>query len=352
MMATSKAQSEVQAGRFQYRAVLMFVAVAAMGASDGCDCSNNPPPAAQCTTDNQCAVGKRCDNGACVAGCAAVHCPSGACHDQNTCAECLNDGQCGGATPRCNLTTNTCTGCATGTACQNSCIDTTAGDRNHCGGCGVQCTGSQFCSGAACRPTQFRYLCDNPVAVMVRDGIGTDNSAGEMMADGFAANCAGMQIIRTETTNPTYIDQGNGAPLLGSKKTLIAAGGPFWQRPVNYLEIATSTSPVYFANEGESVFLRRRSNNTNIVSSTFSELNSHHDFFVVEMVVSPNNGTLVVIAYGFDGAGTLAGAWYLANEVLPNRNADSQQAYVVEWSDTNNNNAPDLADSFIIRGQL
>lgn len=187
---------------------------------------------------------------------------------------------------------------------------------------------------------------------MVRNGIGADDQGGAVLSVAIDTICPAVSVTNTDQTNGAVLDQVNGAPLLGSKKTLIASGGPFWQRATNFLEVAVSATPVYFAQESGQVLLKRRSNNEVLVAATLEELSSHHDFFVIETAISPNNGTMALVSYGFDGAGTLAAAWYFANVVMPDYANDSRQAIVVEWTDTNNDSVANAADSFVIRSQF
>jgi hypothetical protein len=85
------------------------------------ECKNTPWPVCDaqsgncvvCLVDDHCASGKLCVNRECVAGCSPQHgCPDGggAC-TAGQCNPCLNDGSCGGSTPRCDPQSGFCVPC-------------------------------------------------------------------------------------------------------------------------------------------------------------------------------------------------------------------------------------------------
>ncbi|MBX3275712.1 MAG: hypothetical protein KF729_35960, partial [Sandaracinaceae bacterium] len=129
--------------------------VANCGASGALCASCNDGNA--CTTD-ACAAGA-CSNTARPAG---ATCPAGVCTGASVmCVACIADAQCGGATPRCDTTTNTCVGCLADGDCggatprcdpmARACVECVgAADCND----GVECT-TDVCFGGACmNPTR------------------------------------------------------------------------------------------------------------------------------------------------------------------------------------------------------
>ncbi len=154
-----------------------------VGCVDNRDCHDASKPlcdpvthtCAQCIQDAQCPAGQVCRNDACIAGCTAQHpCPIGSvCNPQNgQCVACVDDGQCGGATPKCDVATHTCVQCLPGAAdtcapgeycrtdfvCERGCkgnSDCPSGQckaDHSCSACSqdAQCAAGQICSAGTC----------------------------------------------------------------------------------------------------------------------------------------------------------------------------------------------------------
>ena len=113
----------------------------------------------ECAINDDCALGRVCKNGSCVAGCdqqAMRGCPSPYACCATTCTLTRDDPQnCGGCGLPCNGS-QVCSrgGCTTAcsdnaTACGSACHDVSS-NPNACGGCGQTCTGSQVCSNGGC----------------------------------------------------------------------------------------------------------------------------------------------------------------------------------------------------------
>ncbi len=321
-----------------------------------------------CTLDAHCSAAKVCQGGSCIAACSnsnpcgagqvccGTHCQSYL-TDNNNCGGCgivCGGGSscCGGSCQAldtlancggCGIHCGANQGCCTG-ACQN--INT----QTSCGACGRACGADQFCDGLACHNVVFPEFCANTKVYAIQDGQTLDNAATNVLASTIVTNCSSQTTLQTgPQTNPAWIDQTTGALLLGSGSTVVTAGGPFPNLPVKWLERTRQVTKVYFATNGiDTFYFRKRSDSSNVVTRPSAMCSSHNDVFLVELVKDPVSGTLALIAYGLcsGGYGTQTGAWYWANQILPNRNQYPNSWYIFEWTDTNADSAPNAGDTF------
>nr|MCU0699967.1 hypothetical protein [Myxococcaceae bacterium] len=324
-----------------------------------------------CTQDSQCAAGNVCVNGSCTAACSATNpcgagrdCCNGRCIDTRTdaanCGACGTT--CGGGGACCQgqcRALNTVTNCgacgvtcgANSACCAGACTPTNS--LTNCGGCNVRCGVDQFCDGTVCRNQTFPEFCANRNVFAIYDGRPLDDAATNVLASTIRNNCSMQTVIQYgPQTNASWVDQTNGALLLGGGSTVVTAGGPFPNRPVQWLERTRQATKVFFAtNNVDTFYFRRRSDNSNVVTFPQANCSPNRDVFLVHLVTDPSSGTLVLLTYGLcsGGFGTQTGAWYWANVMLPNRTNYPDSWYIYEWLDTNMNTLPDLGDTFSLR---
>lgn len=350
------------------------------GCKTGTDCPSGvclPNHSCQmCTQDSQCAAGNVCNNGTCVGACSATApCGAGETCCNGRCESLQNDADNCGA---CGVACGTNKAC-----CAGACRDTTA--TNNCGACGVTCTADQFCDGSQCRDKTFPNFCANQNVVALRDGQPLDNAATTVLASTITQYCSSStQIAFADDDDPTVVEQRpplqpDGGPaldagqpgrlLLGGSYTVVTAGGPFPNLPVNWLERNKKVTKVYFSNNvnGTEFYFKQRLNDGGVDPIVVQRAQSEcgpsdggvyladggmgsrgRDVFLVELAIDPASGTLALISYGLcsPGNGTQAAAWYWANVMLPNRMAYTDEWYIYEWRDTNGDFTPDITDQY------
>ncbi|MCA3012204.1 MAG: hypothetical protein INH41_07360 [Myxococcaceae bacterium] len=346
------------------------------GCKTGVDCPSgvcrSDRSCASCTQDSHCAAGNVCINGSCTAACSATNpcgsgrdCCDGRCVDSRS--DVANCGACGttcGAGGACCQgvcraldTVTNCGACgvacgANAACCAGACTPTNS--LTNCGGCNVRCGVDQFCDGTVCRNQTFPEFCANRSVFAIYDGRPLDDAATNVLASTIRNHCSTQTVIQYgPQTNAAWVDQANGALRLGGGSTVVTAGGPFPNRPVQWLERTRQATKVFFASNGvDTFYFRRRSDNSNVVAFPQASCSSSRDVFLVHLVTDPASGTLVLLSYGLcsGGFGTQTGAWYWANVMLPNRQSYPDSWYVYEWLDTNSNTLPDLSDTFTLRG--
>jgi hypothetical protein len=307
-----------------------------------------------------CPAGKYCNSQSlCVPGCKLdAECTSGKCLPSHDCGSCLTDAECADgrlcSTGQCIASCTAKTDCpaspATFDCCGTRCADT-GRDLRHCGACGTACTAGQFCGAAACKAAIVANVCALPVATLLLDGLSTDDAAAADIHDALVASCApaptatAVAQATSGVINPT-----SGKPVAGGGNMLVVSGGPFGQLLDKYLE-TSAVSPIYSYYDNAVNQLRGRASGDAgadplIVNAMQTDITDSHSFFVVEMVVDPDSGTLVLVVYGISASGTQAGAWYFAQKMLPARASLDKSWYVFEWSDQDADMKPSDPDTF------
>lgn len=240
--------------------------------------------------------------------------------------------------------------CPTGfTCCGDHCADL-GRDIRHCGACETACTANQFCSPTACKPAIVANICASAAATLLLDGLPTDDAASAVIQNGLAASC-GSSLTLSSVAQATsgLIHPTTGKPVAGSGNMLVAAGGPYGQLLVKYLETAGIT-PLYSYYDPTVNQLRGRATGGGsdpfVVNALQTEITEHHSFFVVETVVDPPSGTLALFVYGISASGTQAGRWYFVQKMLPAKASLDKSWYVYEWTDQDNDTLPGDADQF------
>ncbi len=209
----------------------------------------------------------------------------------------------------------------------------------------MHCAGGDFCASTGCQRAAFSALCARPQVDVVLDGL-LDDDAGVSLGDAVAAACPTVTLTLVAAHTDAGIVDGHGRPQIGDA-LLIAAGGPYVQPLVAYLEGATT--PVYYSGNSQGDGFAMRDGGA-LATAPTGVVGLHHDYFVVEVVVDPTSGSLALLTYGFGQWGTAAGAWFAENRILPTLSSETGVWYVVEWTDGNGDRQPDASDTFAILG--
>jgi hypothetical protein len=246
-------------------------------------------------------------------------------------------------------------GCPGSTVCCSSHCADLAHDPRNCGSCGNACSATQFCTGTLCDDAVFTDLCANKSITVVNDPYAPDEEAGASLGQAIAASCpdAGIAVAVVPQTQPGVLAPGGDAgwrPNTGGSTTLVAGGGAFGQLSVEYMDDSALT-PVYLTNDGTTSHIYERATGLALVTAYDSALGAQHDFFMLELAVEPQSGTLCLFGEGIYGAGTVAAGYYGSKVVVPNHASSSAAWYVYEWTDTNNDMTPDQGDTFNLVAQ-
>jgi hypothetical protein len=293
-----------------------------------------------CTSANTCAPGCKSDSA----------CESQRCLPSHDCFECLTDAECGdGRVCGTGVCSAPCIGtCDAGTCCSGRCVDL-ARDDAHCGACGNLCTATSFCDGVACRPTLVANLCEPSSVVVVLDGLGDDDDAGARLATLLSTCAPPVPTTFVPAADAgAYFDVATGEPWVHGGAALGLMGGPFGQKMVGWLE-RTGATQVRFAATATDVLFVRQDGGV-VAQAPFALSNASHDWFVLELVKDPQRGSASLVSFGFGGAGTAAGAYFLANQVWPTRSAWTKAWYVVEWTDVDASGTPTAGDAYTVVG--
>ena len=269
------------------------------------------------------------------AGCRPTDCKTGVCGPEGVCVDCVKDTDCSGVKSTC---------------CKSTCVNVKK-DPVNCGACGVMCTSKEFCTGTSCKALTFGNLCENPSMAVIQDGLATDDAASSLLVSALKT-CVPTVAVRTVKQDAAVaagvLELATGRPIAGPGDTCVAAGGPFGQQAVAFVE--KGTSPVLFVGDATTAAFIERSTGKTIAKGEMSTLNSHHDFFVVELALEGTTGTVLMAVYGITGEGTLAAVWYFNNRILPAKGTLTDSWYVVEWTDKNGNSLADSGDTFTTVG--
>jgi hypothetical protein len=188
------------------------------------------------------------------------------------------------------------------------------------------------------------------------DGLSIDDASAPILRDGLLAQCPGppaASIVAQKSSgaiNPT-----TGQPVAGGGNMLAMNGGPYGQDLLRYLE-KSGISPLYQYYDATLTRFYGRGGGADagsdagpdriIVEELQSALNDSHGYFIMEMIVDPDSGTLVFSDYGLDAVGTIAGTWYFVNKVLPNLATFGKSWYVYKWTDQDADKMPSDPDQF------
>jgi hypothetical protein len=144
-----------------------------------------------------------------------------------------------------------------------------------------------------------------------------------------------------------------GAPITSGGNMIVSLGGPYGQKPLEYLENNKFT-PVYVKYEGPNATYYGRAAVAGdpdpvLLTDLQSALTADHDYFVIELAIEPLSRTPYFAIYGFFSPGTAAASWYFINKVLADLSQYPKAYYVIEWSDQDGDHAPSAPDTFTER---
>lgn len=318
------------------------------GSRPACDLATSSCVECLTTGADRCDAGLYCAAQRCVPGCKDDSaCGSGVCLPSRDCAHCLSDLECAGGrrcgSGECSAPCGPDAGtCGLGFACcQGRCVDVTV-DPRFCGSCDAGCTATQACAAATCVGSAVSSLCALPSAVVLLNGLETDDDAGTVIGEALATACAPPVTVHAVARDAGYYNPVTGQPVrLG--ELYVVAGGRYVQPVANYLE-TSRTAYLTFTSDMQDVRVLRPDGGV-LVTTPITALTASHDYFVVQLVRTPS-GAPVLGVYGFTVIGTRMAAWYVINTVLPNRMSATQRWYLMEWTDMNGNQDPDGADTW------
>ncbi len=295
----------------------------ATGGTTGCSSApDNCPDTEYCSPTGTCVQGCK-ENAACV---------SGSCDPTHSCLGCISDEECAGESycssglclGTCTTETSDLVCGSTATCCGDRCANTTL-DISNCGGCGIQCTATQFCGSAGCTEATLSNVCDLGLAVGVLDGKADDEATKEVLA---ALTLCSVQTREVTQDSNEAVNGESGQPFVRGE-LLVAFGGDAYQRVVAYAE-SQRFAPIYPTYEDGYAQFRLSSNDQ--VIAQLAGTNEGHDLVLIEVARDPATGTPMLFGYGWEVAGTAAAAWYVANVMLPSINNFANSWYVFEWS--------------------
>ena len=142
-----------------------------------------------------------------------------------------------------------------------------------------------------------------------------------------------------------YVDA-DGCPrsnVIKRGKYMVFIGGPFSQACVNYYE-TTLQAPCKLQYNGTYIWWKT-SNGTVLEDTvmTVSELDGHHDMFMLEYFVD-NDGRGVFVCYGYGWRGTWIATEYLYKVILPDITRYTKSFYIFKWVDKDNDTFPDVTE--------
>jgi hypothetical protein len=236
--------------------------------------------------------------------------------------------------------------------CSSVCVDLQHDPRN-CGTCGNGCSTSQFCTGTQCDDAIFENVCANAAGTVVEDPYAGDNEAGVALGQalvGCADGGVAISIVPQTQAGVLIPADAGWRPNTGVGNTLVVGGGGHGQLSVAYMD-DNGLTPVYLTNDGTTAHIYQRSTGLALVTAADSALTAQHDFFLLELAVEPQSGTLCLFGEGIYGPGTVAAGYYGSTVVVPNHATSAAPWYVYEWTDTNASGVPDQGDTFTLVAQ-
>lgn len=242
-----------------------------------------------------------------------------------------------------------CTGSLS--CCSGLCTDLGHDPRN-CGACGNACNATQFCTGTQCDNAVFSNVGANAAITVVEDPYPIDIEAGVAIGNALGTLTDGGVVVVPQTQPGVLIPEGDAGwrPNTGVGTTLVAGGSWFGQLSVAYMDNSGLT-PVYLTNDGTTSHIYQRSTGLAVVTVADSALTNSHDYFILELAVEPQSGTLCLFGQGILAAGTVAAGYWGSQMVVPNNATYTSPWYVYEWTDTNGDGTPDQGDTFDLVAQ-
>lgn len=336
-------------------------------------------------SDDECPTGSYCtDDNTCVEGCkpSGDGCASGVCDETHNCANCINDdeciddlvcgnGMCGAACTQAQEGQKA--GCGDGlTCCSLHCTDVEV-DSNHCGACGATCDDGEFCgidagaggqggAGGApsayvtCHPVTIANICAIANAIVILDSSKNQSDGNRIPGRAIGAalheKCTPQPALsEAEQDSVEALNIQSGRPVSGGKELLVVAGGPFYQIVEGYLE-DQRIAPLYWnvVNPDAPTASQyvKSSNDEVVLSLPVDEDHDSHDLFIIQFMRDPASGSLALNAQGLWLSGTNAAAYQLIEGMLPNLASFDKAWYAYEWTDKDDDKAPDLNEMELI----
>jgi hypothetical protein len=84
-------------------------------------------------------------------------------------------------------------GCGQYTACGDSCVDTSS-DPQHCGGCGMACSGNEPCQNGTCGCSASQFTCGTGQCIPLNYLCDNDNDCGDGSDEADCGNCSADQF--------------------------------------------------------------------------------------------------------------------------------------------------------------
>jgi hypothetical protein len=202
----------------------------------------------------------------------------------------------------------------------------------------------------------FANICSNLERTQITDDLDLDDGAATTMQVALGTECSpppSPSTISQSIPGPTNAT--TGQPVAGGNDLLVTAGGYFVNKLVGYLD-SIGASPVYLTSAGGDIHYTARATGadagqagTVLKTVTIDQIDGTHDVIVIELIRDPSSGTLALATWGLSGQGTLAGGFYFANEILPNRASYTDSWYVYEWTASGAADAgPSNSDTFTL----
>jgi hypothetical protein len=313
-------------------------------------------------SNDHCPRGSYCtEANECVSGCGADDdCASGVCLADHNCKSCIDDRECsegflcsaGTCAPACTAEQEgEQRGCDDGlTCCSLRCADLVSDDAN-CGACGTTCEKGQFCGRGECRATTLASACEVSKVIVILDT--NKNSSDGNRVPGRAIGAALSEqcplkptLIEAEQDSVEALNLTTGRPVSNSSELLVVAGGPFFQNLQGYLE-EHRIAPLYWKVGTDAAEFRLSKNDALIASMPIAGDHDSRDIFIVQFMRDPDSGSLILNAQGFWLSGTVAAAYHLTNNLLPELSQQAKAWYAYEWTDGDADKAPDM-DEFVL----
>ncbi len=217
--------------------------------------------------------------------------------------------------------------CSGSLACCSGFCTNVGRDPRNCGACGNACTATQFCTGTQCDDAVFSNVRANPSITVVEDPYPIDIEAGVAIGTALATAADGGLVVVPQTQPGVLIPEGDAGwrPNTGVGTTLVAGGSWFGQLSVAYMD-NTGLTPVYLTNDGTTSHIYQRATGLPLVTAADSSLTNSHDFFILELAVEPQSGTLCLFGQGILGAGTVAAGYWGSKVIVP-----SSASYTAPW---------------------
>jgi hypothetical protein len=172
----------------------------------------------------------------------------------------------------------------------------------------------------------------------VADG---DRAPGLAIGGALSAQCATQPELAEALQNSAEaLNLKTGRPVSNSSELLVIAGGPFYQDLEGYLE-QQQISPLYFHAGGGVTEFRLRASDESVVSMPVEGDHESRDAFIIQFMRDPDSGSLILNAQGLWLSGTVAAAYELTTELLPNLSEQNQAWYAYTWKDRDGDQAPD-----------